>query len=119
MTKYVAGMQAQLAAEKHLQNKGYNILERNYRTKAGEIDLIARLKNYVVFIEVKFRTNTNYGLPREAVNYPKQRKIINTAMQYITKKQLTDQDFRFDVIEVLGDGQLMKIEHIENAFDGV
>jgi len=118
MTKFATGLQAQQAAEKHLQNKGYAILERNYRTMAGEIDLIARLENYVVFVEVKYRKNTKYGYPREAVNVTKQKRIINTAMQYIAEKQLTSQDFRFDVIEVLADEQLMKIMHIENAFDG-
>ena len=118
MTKFAMGMQAQKAVEIHLLNKGYDILERNYRTKTGEIDLIARDKNYVVFIEVKFRKNINYGLPREAVSYKKQQRIINTAVDYIEKMQLTCQDLRFDVAEVLIDDRMMKIEHIENAFDG-
>jgi putative endonuclease len=115
--KYEYGMQGQQDAEKFLQNKGYGILERNFRVRTGEIDLIARDKNYIVFIEVKYRSGVNYGYPRESVGTAKQRKIIKTAMYYIAVNELDNQDFRFDVMEVLSQGERVTINHIENAFD--
>lgn len=84
-----------------LQSAGYTVIERNYRSRFGEIDLIARDGEYTVFIEVKRRTNTRYGLPREAVTAAKQRKIIMTAREYAARRGLLDRPLRFDVVEVL------------------
>ena len=115
--KYQSGMQGQQEAEAFLLAKGYKILERNYRVRGGEIDLIAQCKEYIVFIEVKFRSGVGYGYPRESVGAAKQRKIIKTAMQYIAVHGLDNQDFRFDVVEVLSRDKHVEINHIENAFD--
>jgi putative endonuclease len=111
-----AGLIGQNEAEKFLTGKGYRILERNYRVKSGEIDLIARDGEYIVFIEVKTRTNLLYGYPCEAVGGVKQRRIRQTALHYITRHRLSG-DFRFDVVEVLKqkDGA-PEITHLENAF---
>jgi len=111
------GLDGQLAAEKFLQRKGYRILDRNYRIRSGEVDLIAAHGTYIIFIEVKFRRNLDYGLPREAVTKTKTQQIIKTAMHYITKKALHEQDIRFDVVEVLEVENELQINHIENAFD--
>ena len=116
ITKYQSGMIGQQEAESYLAAKGYRILERNYRVRTGEIDLIARFENYIVFIEVKYRRGVKFGFPREAVSIAKQRQIVRTAMHYITVQNLSDQDFRFDVVEVL-DQNGLKVNHIENAFD--
>jgi len=92
-------------------------LVRNYRVKSGEIDLIAQHGQYIIFVEVKLRSSAVFGLPRESVGYSKQQKIIKTAMHYIAKNKLHDQDFRFDVIEVIEISEgTQKINHIENAF---
>jgi len=116
--KYKSGMQGQQDAEAFLLARGYRILERNYRVRDGEIDLIARHGSYIVFIEVKFRSGAGYGYPRESVGAVKQRRIIKTAMHYIAVRGLDNQDFRFDVVEVLArDKQRVEINHIENAFD--
>lgn len=96
----------------YLKNNNYKIIKTNYTNINGEIDIIAENKNYIVFIEVKYRKNLSHGYPREAVNYIKQNKIKNTAMQYISENNLNENDFRFDVIEILD----KKIEHIKNAF---
>jgi len=116
-TKYQAGMQAQQLAESHLTGKGYRILERNYRIRTGEVDIIARHGNYVAFVEVKFRRSVDFGYPRESVGVVKQQRIIRTAMHYIATRNINDMDFRFDVIEVLMQGGKVEINHIENAFD--
>lgn len=116
-TKYQDGMQAQQQAESHLIDKGYRILERNYRIRTGEVDIIARHGNYVVFVEVKFRRSVDFGYPRESVGIIKQQRISRTAMHYIATHKISGMDFRFDVIEVLMQGGIAEINHIENAFD--
>jgi len=116
-TKYQAGMQAQQQAESYLTGKGYSILERNYRIRTGEVDIIAQHGSYVVFVEVKFRRGTDFGLPRESVGVAKQQRIVRTAMHYVSVRSISDRDFRFDVIEIIAQGGQLYINHIENAFD--
>lgn len=105
----------------YLKHRGYKILERNYRNRGGEIDIIAEKGSYVVFVEVKTRNSEDFGAPSEAVNAVKQQKIANTAMAYIMQ-HCPDNDFRFDVIEVMykksvfGGFKTVKVNHIENAF---
>ena len=110
------GLAGERGAEAFLQKKGYKILSRNYRKKTGEIDLVAKDGEYIVFIEVKARKGLEYGYPREAVGYMKQKRIINTALQYIAQYKLTDVGIRFDVIEVLINNGEIYISHVENAF---
>lgn len=97
---------------KYLIKNHYKILERNFKNSIGEIDIIARHKKEIVFVEVKSRTNTAYGEPKEAVNFSKQQKIEKVAICYLKLKKLENSNVRFDVIEVL-DGH---VSHIENAF---
>jgi putative endonuclease len=99
----------------YLINKGYIIIESNYRNKIGEIDIIAKDKDVLVFIEVKTRTNTTYGYAFEAVDIRKQRKIINTSMVYIKYKKYRNTQLRYDIIEVYLHKEI-KINHLENAF---
>jgi len=96
-----------------LQNKGYQILERNYRCRIGEIDLIAMHHGYLVFVEVKYRKNNQYGNPVEAVDYKKKKIISKVAQCYISDKRLHECPVRFDVIAILGE----EITIYENAFD--
>ena len=88
-------------ARAFLTNAGSERIESNYRGRFGEIDIIARDGEYTVFIEVKRRTGTRFGLPREAVTASKQKKIILTATEYAAKRGLLDSPLRFDVVEVL------------------
>lgn len=105
------------AAANYLRNEGYVILERKYRRKIGEIDIIAKNKQTLVFIEVKARSSIRYGFPAEAVTYRKQQKIIQTALCYLKQFNQDDVSCRFDVIEVfLTDLNVVKYNHIMNAF---
>ena len=116
ISKYEAGQRGQKEAEAFLEGDGYDILNRNYRVRTGEIDLIACKGNYIVFIEVKFRTGLSFGAPSESVNVAKQQKITHTALHYIAANNLDSQDFRFDVVEVLQNDEHILVNHIENAF---
>lgn len=112
MDKGRIGKDKENLAVELLKKKGYKILERNYTCKIGEIDIIASIKNILVFVEVKYRKNEFFGLPREAVNEFKQRKIRNVASFYLKWKGKIDSTCRFDVVEILDD----KLTHIENCF---
>lgn len=105
-------------AENYIKNQGYIIIERNFRCKFGEIDIIGKDKEYIAFIEVKARYNDYYGRPSEAVNYYKQKKLYKTAEFYIMKNKLHNHNFRFDVIEILLSLESNKYELrlIKNAF---
>ena len=87
----------------YLQKHGYVILERNFRVKRGEVDVIAKQGDYYVFVEVKRRSSDKFGLPREAVDYRKQRTIVQCAKIWLLKKRLYGAPVRFDVVEILGD----------------
>jgi len=110
----IKGNFGESVAEKELIKKGYTIIENNYRTKEGEIDLICSKNNTMVFVEVKLRTSVENGEPCEAVDRRKQQKIINTAKSYIQCLE-KDYSFRFDVIEVLVSDRIY-VRHTENAF---
>ena len=116
INKHTTGIRGQKAAEAFLIQTGHEIVTRNYRIRTGEIDLIAKADDYIIFVEVKFRTNTNFGLPREAVNFAKQQKITRTAMHYISKYKLDNHNFRFDVVEVLEQDGKLYANHIKDAF---
>lgn len=100
-------------ARLYLINTGHEILHTNYRTRLGEIDIVAKHENYIIFIEVKYRKSMIYGYPKEFVNKKKQQRIKNVALFYIANENVEDMDFRFDVMEVFED---RGISHIKNAF---
>ena len=99
-------------ATKFLKKQKYKIIKRNYANKLGEIDIIARQKDVVVFVEVKTRTDESFGFAAEAVDLKKQRKIKSVATLYAQKYNVAD--VRFDVIEVYIKDE--RINHIINAF---
>lgn len=101
-------------AYQYLLSKGALVLENNYRIRTGEIDLIIKLDNELVFVEVKSRSNLKYGYPSESINYNKIKKITNTAKHYILKHNLYNIPMRFDVVEVYFKEN--KVNHIVNAF---
>jgi len=106
-------------AVEYLRKKGFNIVATGFRTRYGEIDIIAKSKEYLTITEVKTRRNSNFAHAREYVSKDKQRKIIATAKIWLTKRP-TQLQPRFDVIEIYAiDGESTKspeIIHIENAF---
>ncbi len=106
------GVVGETLAQKYLKKMGYKIIECNYSNLIGEIDIIAKQKEYFVFIEVKARGTYAFGRPCEAVTPYKQNKIRKVAQIYIKQHRIFNAPCRFDVIEVLGE----KINHIENAF---
>ncbi len=110
--KKILGSSGEKLAEKYLKKQKYKILETNYTTHVGEIDIIAKDGEYIVFLEVKTRTTDLFGVPSEAVNREKQRKYGKVAQEYLIKTNNTDSPCRFDVIEVVN----KEINHIINAF---
>jgi putative endonuclease len=104
-------------SERYLLKEGYEILERNFRCRLGEIDIIARRGSYICFVEVKTRHGNFFGNPCEAVNHIKQKRIWRIAEFYIQKNKLFDFSFRFDVIEVVLDrGRSYTLRFIRDAF---
>lgn len=84
----------------YLKKQGYNILERNYRIKGGEIDIVAREGNVLVFIEVKTRFTHEYGLPQESITSWKLSALLKTALFYIQKVNWGDREYRIDFISI-------------------
>ncbi len=111
----IVGDTGERIAEEYLKKNGYIVIDKNYRTELGEIDLIASKDEYLIFVEVKARRGEEFGFPSEAVTVTKQRKICMVASQYIKRNMYFGVAVRFDVIEVyLSD---RRVNHIENAFD--
>lgn len=100
-----------------LKGKGYKILVRNYKTKLGEIDIIARDKDTLAFIEVKTRHSDRFGLPQEAVSVSKQRQISKAALMFLKENNLLEKKARFDVISVVYSKDKPQLDLIKNAFE--
>lgn len=98
-----------------LQQKGYRILERNWRCGHLEVDIIAETEDYLVIVEVKTRKSTAFGEPEVFVDRQKQRHLIRAAMLYAKFKCVT-KEIRFDIISVVNSPECQEIKHIENAF---
>lgn len=113
MNRRAVGTRYEDRAAAYLESQGYHILEHSYRSRAGEIDLIARDGEYLVFVEVKYRADNSCGSPLEAVDYRKQRKIIQVARFYLlTHGWGTETCCRFDVVAVCGEELVL----VRNAF---
>ncbi|MCM8818662.1 MAG: YraN family protein [Candidatus Omnitrophica bacterium] len=98
-------------AVEFLKKNGYRIIDRNFKTKIGEIDIIAKKKKEIVFIEVKTRSSDNFGLPEEAINKQKLRRIEKTALLYLNFKKI-DLPFKFEVLSIQKEGEDFKFEII-------
>ena len=110
--KKFLGRAGEIKAAEFLKKKGYKIITKNYKTPFGEIDVIAKDGDYIVFVEVKTRVNDDYGAPSEAVNFRKREKYFKVATYYLQCANKMDEPCRFDVIEI-ENGQ---INHIFYAF---
>lgn len=102
-------------AVSYLEKMGYEIIDRNFECRQGEIDIIAKDEDYLVFIEVKTRASALYGTPKEAVNEAKQKHIYRSAEFYAYINHWEDRPIRIDVIEVYKKQRKFKIHHIKNA----
>jgi putative endonuclease len=117
MQKKELGKKGEELAVRFLKKKGYRIIEKNYVCKMGEMDIIAREKDTLAFIEVKTRTTTEFGPPQLAVNASKQRQLSKVALNYLKEKQLEDVKARFDVVAILLGQKREEIDLIRDAFD--
>lgn len=111
------GALAERRAEEFLKANGYKILHRNYRTKLGEVDIVAKDKDIFCFVEVKCRLSDKFGKGFEAVAGKKQNQIAKAALSFLKEKKLMDRSARFDVVSLDGYGSEEKITLIKNAFE--
>ncbi|MDA1276104.1 MAG: YraN family protein [Verrucomicrobia bacterium] len=104
-------------AKRHLKQRGLKFLTANFRSKRGEIDLVFRDGDCLVFIEVKTRSFTSWTRPAAAVNSAKKRRLSRVAMEYVRLLENPEVRIRFDIVEVLVDGKTIhKVRHLPNAF---
>ncbi|UCG14732.1 MAG: YraN family protein [Deltaproteobacteria bacterium] len=104
-------------AVRHLKRLGYRILSRNYRCPLGEIDIVARHRGVLVFVEVKSRRSKAFGSPKLAVTLSKQRKLSQVAWHYLQEHNLAETSARFDVVTISNMPASPRFEVIQNAFD--
>jgi len=116
--KIALGKKGEKTAVSYLKKKGYRIVETNFRCKIGELDIIASLKDTLVFVEVRSRSTKRFGLPQESIGPAKQRKIRTVASYYLQLLGKPVPRVRFDVLALhfSAAGELLSVEHLENAF---
>jgi putative endonuclease len=122
LKKKELGAKGEEIAVRYLKSRGYRIVERNYRNRLGEIDIIAEHGDDLVFIEVKTRSDILFGSPFESVTKQKQKQLSKVALQYISKKNCHNRPSRFDVVGIKfyeggNRSQDAAIELLQNAFD--
>jgi len=122
-TRKKLGNRGEKIAAKVLRKQGYRIIEKNYHSRLGEIDIVAKEDESIVFVEVKTRCSTDFGLPEEALSYDKKRRLSKLALGYLAHRRIKDTNCRFDVVSILMDNKkVSKVKHIElikNAFPAV
>lgn len=109
------GQKGEEIAINHLENKGFNILDLNWRHSRTEIDIIASLKSITVFIEVKTRSNTRFGHPEEIISTSKMNRMAEAAEVYMNDKEI-EGEIRFDIISIILSVDKQELKHIEDAF---
>ncbi|MGA8943534.1 MAG: YraN family protein [Thermoactinomyces sp.] len=117
-TRKQVGRQGEELAARYLTDNGYEIIDRNWTSRQGELDIIALKDGQLVFVEVRTTQSSRYGYGLESVGYRKQQKLRQLALQYLQENPAYYGSFRFDVISVLWDRQGLKneVQHIEGAF---
>lgn len=111
------GRESESIVVKQLKKQGYKILEQNYRTQLGEIDIIAKDKKTLVFVEVKARRSDLYGSPKWAITPKKQRQMSKVALYYLKVTKQTQVKARFDVVTLRSTEHMPRIDIIKNAFE--
>lgn len=102
-------------AVKYLEKNGYVVLKRNFYCRQGEIDIVAKQDNEIVFVEVKTRTNVNYGVPSDAINFIKLAHMVKSAKYFLYINDLLNSCIRFDVVEVLLFNGKFNVRHIKQV----
>ena len=115
--KQIVGKEGEEIAEGYLKNKGFRMVERNYRCRGGEVDLIALDRRVIVFVEVKARNDASFGSPLESVHPRKQQRMTRAALIFLSEHKLHHRDARFDVVGISFDGGKPVVEHVQNAFE--
>jgi putative endonuclease len=118
MNKRSMGSEGEQLAARFLQEKGYEIIERNYRFGRGEMDLIAKEGNDLVFIEVKARRSSEYGAPEESITVAKEAQLKRVADGYLSEHDIEDQNCRFDIVTITYEHGAPVINLIQNVFLG-
>ena len=117
MDTALTGAYGEVVTGRYLRDNGFEILAANYRTRLGEIDIIAADRRYILFVEVKTRAEDSMTRAADAVDYAKQKRIVATANSYLSKNKISLQP-RFDVAEVYVDGlEVKEFNYIENAYE--
>lgn len=117
MDRRETGAHGEKLAQGFLKKRGYRIIETNYRCKVGEIDIVARQKDSLVFVEVRTKRSLVFGTPEESLSYSKRSRMRNAAYQYLRTHENTPESWRIDLvaIELETNGKPRRIEIIENA----
>lgn len=112
------GESGETLACRHLESRGYRILERNFRCRSGEVDVVARQGEATIFVEVKERRGSSHGDGQEAVTFGKRRRIVRAARLFAAARGLSESVLRFDVISIGWDGEgRPRVRHEPGAFD--
>jgi putative endonuclease len=114
--KIITGKEGEKIAAAFLKKNGYRIIEINFRCPIGEIDIVAKEKNDLVFVEVKTRKSIELGYPEQAVGIRKQKKMSQLALWYLQKRKIADTNARFDVVAVTLIPENNEVKLIKNAF---
>ena len=115
--KNTTGKEGEKIAAAYLEKNGYRIIELNFRCPIGEIDIVAKDKNDLVFVEVKTRKSIALGYPEQAVGIRKQKKMSQLALWYMQKRKIADTNARFDVVAISLIPEYNEVKLIKNAFD--
>ena len=120
MNRQDVGRMGEAVARRHLESKGYRVIDTNHRVRSGEIDVVARHEGTLVFVEVRSRRAPGFGAPEESITPTKQRRLAMTAQEYIQKHGLAISDWRIDVavVELGGGGRKPRVNVIVNAVEG-
>jgi putative endonuclease len=117
--KITTGKEGEKIAAAYLKKNGYRIMEINFRCPIGEIDIVAKEKDDLVFVEVKTRKSIELGYPEQAVGMRKQKKMSQLALWYMQKRKIADTNARFDVVAITLIPEKNEVKLIKNAFDFV
>lgn len=117
LNRQEVGKLGEKLAQKFLKKRGYRVRETNFRSRKGEIDIVAQQKDYLVFVEVRAKSNLDFGTPEESITQSKRERLISSALTYINAHQNLPSLWRIDVVAVEIDqkGKARRIELIENA----
>lgn len=111
------GSGSEFLAGQYFSDCGYRIVERNYRARRGEIDLVVEKDNEIAFVEVRYRKTARFGAPEETVTTAKRRKLSMAALEFITSRNTAEKSLRFDVLAMVRKGASIALTHFENAFE--